>query len=90
MGGFFLRPKNANIDSNSTSTANKLNAEAIGVVSSYEDEYIPVTGFDETTDGLSGAIHRKDPKRREASPNAPLPTGSWRNAVGRRGSLKGR
>jgi hypothetical protein len=102
MGGFFIRPKDTNIDSNSTSTSGKLNAEAIAVVTAYDNEYIPVTGFDSDTDGLSGAIHRRDPIRREAPPGSPLPTGGrsagisspnirgWRTPVGRRGSLKGR
>lgn len=89
----FLRPKDTNrIDGDNT----KLEAEAIGVVQSKENEYIPGDGtFDSTTDGLSGSYHRKDPVRREAEPNAPLPTGGrpagytgtggrgWRGSVSR-------
>lgn len=78
--GFFIRPKDTNrADDSNTS---KLNAEAVGVVSSYEDEYIPTSGFD-SEDNTSGSIHRRDPKRREAAPNAPLPSGGWRGATTR-------
>jgi len=74
MGGFFLRPKDTNKASNGHITA-----EAIGVVEAYEDEYMPTTGFNSSTDGLSGAVHRRDPERREAPPGSPLPGGSWRS-----------
>ena len=73
MGGFYIMPKagtKGNVDG-------QVNVEAIGVVQSYEDEYIPVTGFDPAVNS-SGAIHRRDPTRREASPNSPLPGGNWR------------
>lgn len=88
---FFLRPKDQNLDR----AHNHINAEAIGVVQDKEDEYLPTTGFDSTTDGQSGSPHFKDPKRREAEPGAPLPTGGapkghtgrgvrgWRGAVSR-------
>ena len=74
MGGFFLRPKDTNKASNG-----HINAEAIDVVDAYEEEYIPTTGFDSTTNGKSGAVHRRDPERREAPPGSPLPGGSWRS-----------
>ena len=79
MSGFFLRPKTANLDKEN----NHINAEPIGVVESFENEYIPTTGFDSTTDGISGADHRRDPIQREAAPGAPLPGGSWRGGVSR-------
>jgi len=71
MAPFLLRPKDTNLDK----ANNHLNAEAITPVESVDNEYIPVTGFDPSTDGISGAIHRRDPKRREAEPNSPLPSG---------------
>ena len=71
MAPFFLRPKDTNLDK----TNNHINAETILPADGYEDEYIGVSGFDPSTDGISGAIHRKDPKRREAEPNSPLPSG---------------
>lgn len=79
MGGFFIRPKDTN-----KATNGHFNAEAIGVVDAYEDEYMPTTGFNSTTDGLSGAVHRRDPERREAPAGSPLPGGSWRSAVSTR------
>lgn len=72
MGGFFLRPKDTNKASNG-----HINAEAIGVVDDYENEYIPTSGFDTSTDGKSGAVHRRDPTRREAPPGYPTPGGNW-------------
>lgn len=68
--GFFIRPKGANRDG----TTGMFVAEAIGVVDSYEDEYIPTSGFN-PADNTSGAEHRRDPVRREAPSNYPLPTG---------------
>jgi hypothetical protein len=57
MGGFFLRPKDTNLDK----TNNHINAEAIGVVSDYEAEYTGKTGV---------ALHkRRHPS--EASEPAP-------------------
>jgi len=100
---FFIRPKDTNRDAiNDSKTSIK--AEAVGVVAAYENEYIEPTGFDPATDGLSGGKHFKDPKRREAEPNAPLPTGGrsagisspgvrgWNTPIARRGSMprKGR
>lgn len=79
MSGFFLRPKAGNLDK----AHNHINAEPIGVVSDYENEYIPTTGFDPDSDGISGAEHRRDPIRREAPPGYALPTGSWRGSVSR-------
>jgi len=83
--GFFIRPKDTNRDG----TTRKFNAEAVGVVDSYEDEYIPTSGFN-PADNTSGAEHRRDPVRREAEPNAPLPSGGksggsrgWRGPVSR-------
>jgi len=101
--GFFIRPKDTNKGTLNDSKTN-INAEDIGVVQEYEDEYIETTGFDSDTDGLSAARHNRDPKRREAEPGAPLPTGGrsagisspnvrgWRTPVARRGSMprKGR
>lgn len=101
--GFFIRPKKSNKGTLNDSKTD-LNAEAIGVVQEYEDEYIEPTGFDPDTDGKSGGRHHKDPNRREAEPGAPLPTGGrsagisspnvrgWRTPVARRGSMprKGR
>jgi hypothetical protein len=101
--GHFIRPKDTNKD-DVTDSKTKLRAEAIGVIAEYENEYIEPTGFDPTTDGHSGGKHHKDPTRREAEPNAPLPTGGrsagisspgvrgWRTPSARRGSMprKGR
>ena len=100
---FFIRPKDTNRGTLNDSKT-KYNAEAIGVVQDYENEYIGVDSFDSSTDGLSGGRHNKDPKRREANPNDPLPTGGrsagisspgvrgWKTPVARRGSMprKGR
>lgn len=76
MGGFFIRPR--------SSTKNDPNGldfvEPIGVVQSYEDEYMGTTGHDPSNVN-SGAIHRRDPLRREAAPGAPLPGGSWGRPV---------
>ena len=90
MAPFFLRPKDTNLDK----ANNHLNAETVlPAQDGVDDEYIPATGFDSDTDGISGAIHRRDPKRREAEPGSPLPTGgkpagytgtggrSWRGSV---------
>lgn len=76
--GFFIRPKSSTRDDEKGLN----HVEAVGVVQDYEDEYIPTSGFD-STDNTSGAIHRRDPKRREAAPGAPLPSGGWRGAVSR-------
>ena len=78
MGGFFIRPKDTNRD------GTHLNAEAIGVVQSYDDEYIPTSGHDPATH-ISGAEHRRDPKRREAAPGSPLPTGGRSAGISSRG-----
>ncbi len=77
--GVFLRPKDTNrIGGDNT----KLTAEVIGVVSDYDNEYIPNDGtFDSDTDGKSGGRHNRDPIRREAPAGSPLPGGSWRGAV---------
>jgi len=93
MSGYFLRPKDTNRDR----ADNHLNAEQVGVVADYENEYLPADGsdFDPADDGKSGAFHFKDPKRREAEPGAPLPStrnASYRGASptgnrGRRGSV---
>ena len=101
--GFFIRPKGSNQDKSDASKTG-IKAEAIGVVQAYEDEYIGLTGFDPTVSGLSGAFHHKDPIRREAHPNDPLPTGGrsagisspgvkgWNSPSTKRGSMprKGR
>jgi len=101
--GHFIRPKDTNKGTLNDSKTN-YNAEAVGVVAEYENEYMGLSGFDPTVSGLSGAIHRKDPIRREASPGDPLPTGGrsagisspgvrgWNTPSARRGSMprKGR
>jgi len=101
--GFFIRPKDSNKGTLNDSKT-KYNAEDIGVVQELDDQYIEPTGFDSSTDGLGAARHNRDPKRREAEPGAPLPTGGrsagisspnvrgWRSPVARRGSMprKGR
>ncbi|MBD3260344.1 MAG: hypothetical protein GF334_01480 [Candidatus Altiarchaeales archaeon] len=69
--GFFIRPKSSTRDNEQGLN----NVEAVGVVQDYEDEYIPTSGFD-PADNTSGARHNRDPKRREAAPGAPLPTGA--------------
>ncbi len=58
--GFFLRPKDTNLDK----ANNHINAEAIGVVAEFEDEY---------TDQAGVAVHkRRHPSEAsEAAPNAP-------------------
>jgi len=101
--GHFIRPKGSNKGTTNDSKTN-FNAEDIGVVQEYEDEYIETTGFDPSTDGISGGKHHRDPTRREAEPNAPLPTGGrsagisspgvkgWRTPSAKRASMprKGR
>jgi hypothetical protein len=58
MGGFFIRPKSSTRDN-----AQGMNhVEAIGVVQSYEDEYMETTGHDPGNVN-SGAIHRRGPAR---------------------------
>lgn len=66
MGGFFIRPKSATRDD---ATGQK-NVEAIGVVQSYEDEYIEVTGFIPENVN-SGAIHHRGGGRRPGPGNLP-------------------
>jgi hypothetical protein len=75
MGGFFLRPKDTNRASNG-----HINAEPIGVVGEYEEEY---------TDASGVAVHRRRHPSEATEPkgNAPLPGGSWRGAVSKTGSL---
>ena len=73
MGGFFMRPKS----STKTNDNGLIYVEAIGVVQAYENEYIPTSGFDPAVHA-SGAVHRRDPIRREAHPGSPLPGGNWR------------
>ena len=71
MGGFFLRPKEGNLDR----THSHLNAEPIGVSNEgYEAEYTDQTGT---------AVHkRRHPSEAsEAGPGAPLPGGNWRGPV---------
>jgi len=101
--GHFIRPKGSN-KGTANDSKTKYNAEDIGVVQEYEDEYIETTGFDPSTDGISGGKHHRDPTRREAAPNAPLPTGGrsagisspgvkgWRTPSAKRASMprKGR
>lgn len=58
MGGFFIRPKSETRDD---ATGQK-NVEAIGVVQSYEDEYMETTGHNPENVN-SGAIHRRGPAR---------------------------
>jgi hypothetical protein len=70
--GFFLRPKDTNLDKANS----HINAETVlPAQDGIDDEYIPTTGFNPDTHGKSGADHRRDPIRREAEPNAPLPSG---------------
>ena len=71
---YFMRPKAATRDN----AQGMINVEVIAVVDDYENEYIPVTGFDSSVNGLSAAVHRRDPTRSEAAPGSPLPGGSWR------------
>jgi hypothetical protein len=72
MGGFFLRPKDTNLDK----TKGHINAETILPSQDGVDlEYIEPTGFNSSTDGISGAFHFRDPERREAAPGSPLPSG---------------
>lgn len=69
MGGFFLRPKDTN-----RATNGHINAEPIGVVDEYEDEYTDETGVAEH--------RRRHPSNAsEAKGGAPLPGGSWGRAV---------
>jgi len=70
MGGFFLRPKDRNLDR----TNNHINAEPIGVVSDYEAEYTNEAGV---------AEHRRrhPANASEAKSGAPLPGGSWGRAA---------
>ncbi len=62
--GFFLRPKDTNLDR----ANNHINAEAIGVVSDYEDEYTNQAGVAEHK-------RRHPSNASEARPGAPLPAG---------------
>lgn len=90
MGGFFIQPKSSTRDDEQGLN----NVSAIGVVQEYEDEYIPTSGFDSDTNA-GVARHNRDPKRREAHPGQPLPTGgkpkgysgtggrSWNGSVSR-------
>lgn len=55
MGGFFLRPKDTNLDK----TNNHINAEAIGVVSDYDAEYTDQTGI---------AVHKRRHPSNAAEP----------------------
>jgi hypothetical protein len=96
--GHFIRPKGSNKGTSNDSKTN-YNAEDIGVVQEYEDEYIEATGFDSSTDGISGGKHHRDANRREAAPDAPLPTGGrsagisspgvkgWRTPSAKRASM---
>jgi hypothetical protein len=70
--GFFLRPKDQNLDR----TNNHINAEAIGVVSDYEDEY---------TNDAGVAVHKRRHPSQATEPkqSAPLPSGNWRGPVSR-------
>lgn len=70
MAGFFLRPKDTNKNTDGT-----LKAETSLPAAGVDDEFIPQTGFSSDTDGIVVAAHRNNPTRREAEPNAPLPTG---------------
>ncbi len=58
MGGFFLRPKAANLDR----TNSHINAEAIGVVTEYENEYTGQTGL---------AVHKR---RHPSDASEPAPS----------------
>lgn len=89
--GFFIRPKSSTRDDET----GQIHVESVGVVQDYENEYIPNENFDSSTDGNSGGRHNRDPKRREAHPGQPLPSGgkpagytgsggrSWRGSVSR-------
>ena len=54
MGGFFIQPKSSTRDDETGQN----HVSSIGVVQSYEDEYIEATGFDPDKVN-SGAIHRR-------------------------------
>lgn len=64
--GFFIRPK----DSTRDDEKGLQHVEAVGVVQSYEDEYMEVTGH--TPENVnSGAIHRRGGGRRPGPGNLP-------------------
>lgn len=66
MGGFFIRPKSSTRDDETGQN----NVEPIGVVQSYEDEYMEATGH--TPENVnSGAIHRRGSGRRPGPGNLP-------------------
>jgi hypothetical protein len=72
MGGFYIMPK----ASNKVNDNGLVNVESIAVVQAYDDEYMETTGHNPGNVN-SGAVHRRDPIRREAAPGSPLPGGSW-------------
>lgn len=71
---YIIRPKGDNrVDGNT----GKFKAELVSIPAEVNNEYIPAdTAFDPAVHGHSGGVHRRDPVRREAEPNAPLPTGN--------------
>jgi len=66
MGGFFIRPKSSTRDAE----GGRDSVEPIGVVQSYEDEYMETTGHDPDSVN-SGAIHRRGGGRRPGPGNLP-------------------
>ncbi len=66
MGGFFIRPKSSTRDAE----GGRNDVEPIGVVQSYEDEYMETTGHT-PGDVNSGAIHRRGGGRRPGPGNLP-------------------
>ena len=66
MGGFFIRPKSSTRDAE----GGRDSVEPIGVVESYEFEYIEETSFDSSKVN-SGAIHRRGGGRRPGPGNLP-------------------
>lgn len=70
MGGFFIQPKSFNRDN----AQGLNNVRAINVDPNQEKEFIPTSGFN-PDENIGVARHNRDPQRREAAPNSPLPTG---------------
>ncbi len=66
--GFFIRPKSATRDDD----RGMVFVEAIGVVASYENEFMETTGHDSAVN-TSGAIHRRGPARPGPGNIAPVP-----------------
>ena len=78
MGGFFLRPKADNLDR----TNNHINAEAIGVVAEYDNQYTGTSGFVPSQDGI--AVHRRRHPSQATEPAPSFPPAVRAGGKGKR------